>query len=51
MSTASEAPATRQLVTFSLAGEDYGITITRVQEIIHYAPPRPCRAARPRWRA
>ena len=41
MSTAIEASATRQLVMFSLAAEDYGITITRVQEIIQYAAPRP----------
>jgi purine-binding chemotaxis protein CheW len=41
MSTAVEAPATRQLVVFSLAGEDYGIEITRVQEIIRYVRPRP----------
>lgn len=41
MSTAIETSATQQLVMFSLAGEDYGIAITRVQEIIHYAAPRP----------
>ena len=41
MGTAIETPATQQLVMFSLAGEDYGIAITSVQEIIHYAAPRP----------
>lgn len=47
MSTATETPATQQLVAFSLAGEDYGITITRVQEIIHYAAPRPMPGSAP----
>ncbi len=41
MSTATEASATQQLVMFSLADEDYAITITRVQEIIQYEAPRP----------
>ena len=47
MSTATEAPATQQLVMFSLADEDYGIAITRVQEIIHYAAPRPMPGSSP----
>lgn len=41
MSTATEVSARQQLVMFSLAGEDYGIAITRVQEIIQYETPRP----------
>ncbi len=41
MSTATEASARQQLVMFSLADEDYGIAITRVQEIIQYETPRP----------
>lgn len=47
MSTAAEASATRQLVVFRLAGEDYGIAITRVQEIIHHSPPRPMPGSAP----
>ena len=31
---------TQQLVIFSLAGEEYALPITRVQEIIRYAEPR-----------
>lgn len=34
-------PAARQLVVFSLCGEEYAIPITRVQEIIGYTRPRP----------
>ena len=47
MSTAIDAPATRQLVMFSLADEDYGIAITRVQEIIHHEAPRPMPGSSP----
>jgi purine-binding chemotaxis protein CheW len=47
MSTAIDAPATQQLVMFSLADEDYGIAITRVQEIIHYEAPRPMPGSAP----
>lgn len=32
---------TRQLVVFSLGREEYGVSITAVQEIIRYARPRP----------
>ncbi|MEW6582290.1 MAG: chemotaxis protein CheW [Actinomycetota bacterium] len=32
---------TRQLVVFSLGREEYGVSITRVQEIIRYQRPRP----------
>jgi purine-binding chemotaxis protein CheW len=32
---------TRQLVVFSLGREEYGVSITRVQEIIRYTRPRP----------
>jgi len=38
--TAPEAQ-TRQLVVFALGGEEYGVPITLVQEIIRYAAPRP----------
>jgi purine-binding chemotaxis protein CheW len=31
----------RQLVVFALAGEEYGVPITVVQEIIRYSDPRP----------
>jgi len=31
----------RQLVVFSLGREEYGVSITRVQEIIRYTRPRP----------
>lgn len=41
MSTTAEVSQTRQLVMFRLGDEDYGIAITRVQEIIHHARPRP----------
>jgi purine-binding chemotaxis protein CheW len=39
--TATAAAATQQLVTFSLDAEEYGISITRVQEIIRHTPSRP----------
>ena len=35
----SAAGAERQLVVFSLHGEDYGLPITAVREITHYTPP------------
>lgn len=42
MSTSVTDPgATLQLVTFTLEGEDYGVAITSVQEIIRHRPPRP----------
>lgn len=47
MSTAVDAPATQQLVMFSLADEDYGIAITRVQEVIRYEAPRPMPGSAP----
>lgn len=47
MTAACDAPATRQLVMFSLADEDYGIAITRVQEIIHHEEPRPMPGSAP----
>jgi purine-binding chemotaxis protein CheW len=36
------------LVVFSLAGEEYGLPIARVQEIVRYSEPQPM-AASPRW--
>jgi purine-binding chemotaxis protein CheW len=39
---------TRQLVVFTLGAEEYALPITRVQEIIRYADPRPV-AAREPW--
>src|SRR5680860_622699 len=36
-----EAGAAHRLVVFSLGGEEYGVPITLVQEIIRYSPPRP----------
>jgi purine-binding chemotaxis protein CheW len=44
MSTAE----TRQLVIFSLGGEEYALPITRVQEIIRYTEPRMV-ASRTAW--
>lgn len=38
--TASATGATQQLVTFSLDDEEYGIAITRVQEIIRHTTSR-----------
>jgi purine-binding chemotaxis protein CheW len=40
-SVSSDTVDTRQLVVFSLGREEYGVSITRVQEIIRYARPRP----------
>lgn len=39
--TTSTTAGTRQLVTFSLDAEEYGIAITRVQEVIRRTPSRP----------
>ncbi len=36
----SDPAATLQLVTFTLDDEDYGVSITRVQEIIRHSAPR-----------
>lgn len=47
MSTATLAPATLQLVVFSLGGEDYGIAISRVEEIINHTAPRPMPGSAP----
>ncbi len=38
--TAAAAVQTQQLVTFSLDDEEYGIAISRVQEIIRHTPSR-----------
>lgn len=38
---------TQQLVIFSLAGEEYALPITRVQEIIRYAQPRSVASSSP----
>jgi purine-binding chemotaxis protein CheW len=38
---------TQQLVVFSLAGEEYALPITRVQEIIRYAKPRTVASSSP----
>jgi purine-binding chemotaxis protein CheW len=38
--TAEVAQPTRQLVVFSLCGEEYALPITQVQEIVHYTEPR-----------
>ena len=38
--TANAAVETQQLVTFSLDAEEYGISISRVQEIIRHTPSR-----------
>lgn len=38
---------TRQLVIFSLAGEEYALPITRVQEIIRYSKPRSVASSAP----
>jgi len=45
---ASNAPAEseRQLIVFSLHGEDYGLPIGSVREIIRYTPPRATATAR-----
>jgi purine-binding chemotaxis protein CheW len=45
---ASNAPAEpeRQLIVFSLHGEDYGLPIGTVREIIRYTPPRVTATAR-----
>lgn len=47
MATVTETSATQQLVMFTIADEDYGIPITQVQEIIHYAAPRPMPGSSP----
>jgi purine-binding chemotaxis protein CheW len=44
----STEEATRQLVIFSLGGEEYALPITRVQEIIRYTEPRSV-ASRTPW--
>ena len=38
---------TRQLVIFTLAGEEYALPITRVQEIIRYTEPRSVASSTP----
>jgi purine-binding chemotaxis protein CheW len=43
----TDPAATQQLVMFSLDDEDYGIAITRVQEIIRHTPPRPIPGSAP----
>ncbi|HVW17936.1 MAG TPA: chemotaxis protein CheW [Solirubrobacteraceae bacterium] len=40
MEATSSAAGTQQLVVFALAGEEYGVPIARVQEIIDYTEPR-----------
>jgi purine-binding chemotaxis protein CheW len=44
----STEETTRQLVIFSLGGEEYALPITRVQEIIRYTEPRSV-ASRTPW--
>jgi purine-binding chemotaxis protein CheW len=44
----SDETNTRQLVVFTLAGEQYALPIQRVQEIIRYTEPRPV-ASREDW--
>jgi purine-binding chemotaxis protein CheW len=42
----AQSESERQLIVFSLHGEDYGLPIAGVQEIIRYTPPRVTAAAR-----
>jgi purine-binding chemotaxis protein CheW len=42
----AQSESERQLIVFSLHGEDYGLPIASVQEIIRYTPPRVTAAAR-----
>jgi purine-binding chemotaxis protein CheW len=42
----AQSDSERQLIVFSLHGEDYGLPIASVQEIIRYTPPRVTAAAR-----